>query len=386
MGIKNSYEAHHKIVISEKNIEDIVHLTNKYVKNKSNPDKSIELLDMICANKKMKGISLKSLAEINEKINKITKEKEQYIYQDDYDKAALCKEKENDLRQKLNTIKNSYENKINYNDILEVLAKYAKLPLLQDKKQTFTNLKNNLKEKIWGQEKAVQSILKNIWIKLNVDNKPLSLLLTGPSGVGKTETVKIIADSLFLGNLIRIDMSEYNLDTSVNKLIGVSAGYVGYDDSYLFQKVLENPYSILLVDEIEKAHPRVLNLFLQILDEGFVTSARGEKIDFSNTMIFMTSNVVNKNSVGFVDKENNNFNEIFSKEFLGRFNDIICYKELSPEILEKYINTNLKNNKIKAEDILKEANCKLYGLRNLKHLIDKYNSELDIETLYENMV
>lgn len=379
LGIKNDYEKHHDIKISETNIDDIIKLTIQYMKQKSNPDKSIELLDMICASKKMKVIPLQSLSELNEERLRIIKEKENYIYHDDYENASLCKERENKILEKIEKLKANYENKITYEDILEVVAKKTKVPLLKNKKELFNDLQKDLKENIIGQDEAIDLVLKNVWIKLNQDGKPLSLLLTGPSGVGKTETVKVISDSIFNGNIIRLDMSEYNLDTAVNKLIGVSAGYVGYDDAYIFRKVLDNPYSIILVDEIEKAHPRVLNLFLQILDEGFVTDAKGEKIDFSNTMIFMTSNVVNKKNVGFINNMDNSMNEVFSKEFLGRFNDIVSYKLLDKSLLKKYVNKYLKNEKINVDDILKEADCEQYGLRNLKHLIDKYNSELDIE-------
>ena len=174
-------------------------------------------------------------------------------------------------------------------------------------------------------------------------------------------------------------MSEYNLETSVNRLIGVSAGYVGYEDQYIFRSVLEHPYSIILVDEIEKAHPRVLNLFLQILDEGFVTSSKGEKIDFTHTSIFMTSNVVDHESVGFVQNKNQTLNETFSKEFLGRFSDIITFTQLKEEVLKEYTKKNLTNKSVTFETLEKQAECEKYGLRNLKKLISKYNSEIDIE-------
>ena len=239
-------------------------------------------------------------------------------------------------------------------------------------------MKKNLENHILGQEKATEKILKNVWWKLNHSNKILSLLLIGPSGVGKTETVKWISKSLNT-NLIRLDMSEYNLETSVNRLIGVSAGYVGYTDQYIFRKVLDNPYSVILVDEIEKAHPRVLNLFLQILDEGFVTSAEGEKIDFTHTMLFMTSNAIQIESVGFIKEKNSSFEQNFSKEFLGRFTDIVPYCKMKSEILKEYIKKHLVNAKINQDTLIEEAECDKYGMRNLKNLISKYNNEIDIE-------
>ncbi len=386
LGIKKDYETHHDIQISEQNITDIVRLTNQYIKQKSNPDKSIELLDMVCASKKINGVSLQNIYDLNNKIKEIKHKKDNYIYNDDYENASLCKKEENRLLKKLKGLKNKNQSTISYEDILTIVEKKTKIPLLKNKEKMFTTLKNNLKTKIFGQDKAIDLILKNVWIKLNKDGKPLSLLLLGPSGVGKTESVKVIADSIFNGNLIRLDMSEFNLDTSVNKLIGVSAGYIGYNDAYIFRKIIDNPYSIILVDELEKAHPRVLNLFLQILDEGFVTNAMGEKIDFTNTMIFMTSNVINKKNVGFISHDCDNLTEVFSKEFLGRFNDIIFYKSLDSDLLKNYVSNNLKNKKISVESVLEEAECDKYGLRNLKNLINKYNSELDIEILLKNVI
>jgi ATP-dependent Clp protease ATP-binding subunit ClpC len=377
--ISSSYEKHHNIKISDKNIDDIIYLADKYITNKNNPDKSIDILDMVCSSKKIESISFSKIDKINNELIKLRNKKNNYIYQDNYEQASICKSKENEYIEKIDKLKNNYNKEITYDDILKVIAKKTNIPLLENKKEVFNNIKKNLTYEIKGQDKALNKILKNIWLKLNGMDMPLSLLLIGPSGVGKTKTVKIISDSIKNSKLIRLDMSEYNLDTSVNKLIGVSAGYVGYDDSYVFRSVIDNPYSIILVDEIEKAHPRVLNLFLQILDEGFITNASGEKIDFKKTLIFMTSNVINKKGVGFINSTNNNLIECFSKEFLGRFTDIVSYDYLSDEVLDEYIKIYLKNNKISREEIKKEAECSLYGLRNLQHLINKYNSELDIE-------
>lgn len=379
LGVKEEYERHHDLTITDENITDIVELANKYIRVKSNPDKSIDLLDMICARQKIKGISFKELDTLNRKLESLKKEKREAIKNNDYDIATRCKEQENLLCLQIEKLSKTTKNTITKQDILETLEKKTNIPILENKKELFLQLKNNLERNILGQNKAIQKILKNIWMKLNESTKPLALLLNGPSGVGKTETVKWISKSIKKSNLIRLDMSEYNLDTSINKLIGVSAGYVGYEDSFIFRSVLDNPYSIVLVDEIEKAHPRVLNLFLQIMDEGFVTSAKGEKIDFTNTMIFMTSNVVSNKSVGYMNKENNSLQEFFSKEFLGRFTDVITFETLPDAILKEYTKKNLNNKNVKFDKLKKEAECDKYGLRNLKNLIQKYNSELDIE-------
>ena len=379
LGIKKEYEKHHALSISEKNIKDIVTLSNKYLPTKSNPDKSIDLLDMICASKKIKKIHFAAIENLTKELENIKKQKEQFIYEDNYEQASLCKREENLLSLQIKKLMKTEKTEITYEDILETISKKTNIPLLENKKELFLQIKKDLKEKIKGQEKAISLLLKNVWLKLNGYEKPLSLLLVGPSGVGKTETVKTIADTISKSHFIRLDMSEYNLDTSVNKLIGVSAGYVGYEDDYVFRNVLDNPYAVLLIDEIEKAHPRVLNLFLQILDEGFVTSSRGEKIDFKNTMLFMTSNVINQTGVGFMKKETDMLQENFSKEFLGRFTDIIPFENIREDILRTYIKENLVNQKVKYEELLKEAECEKFGFRNLKHLIEKYNSELDIE-------
>lgn len=379
LGVKEEYERHHKLSISEENIKDIVFYADKYIKTKSNPDKSIDLLDMICASKKVKGISYLELDKLNKRLEEIKNEKKQAIKKNDYDLATRLKEQENLITLQINKHTNRKNRKITKQDILETLEKKTNIPLLENKKEILLEIKQNLQNHILGQNKAKQQLLKDIWLKLNDMPKPLAILLNGPSGVGKTETVKWIAKSIKKSNFLRLDMSEYNLDISVNKLIGASAGYVGYEDSYIFRSILDNPYSIILVDEIEKAHPRVLNLFLQIMDEGFITSAKGEKIDFSNTMIFMTSNVMGSISVGFTNKENSSLNENFTKEFLGRFTDVITFDFLNDTILREYTKKNLTNKTIKFSQIKKEAECEKYGLRNLKNLIEKYNNEIDIE-------
>ena len=200
--------------------------------------------------------------------------------------------------------------------------------------------------------------------------------MVGPSGCGKTSSIKIISDTL-KNNLIRLDMSEYNLETSVNKLIGVSHGYVGYEDDFIFNKVRYNPYSIILVDEIEKAHPAVLNLFLQIMDEGFIHDSHGEIIDFSHTLIFMTSNAYKNKTMGFGD-EKNKLDETFTEEFLGRFDEIIDFKELEKEEILEYLKDKMLNKDIDLNNLLKEINYQNYGFRYVNKVINKYNLKINI--------
>ncbi len=379
-GIKQEYENHHKITISDKNINDIVMLSDRYIKQKNNPDKSIDLLDMICSFKKVKSIRYEDINKLNEELNINNKKLEDSILNNNYEEAINYKIKSDKLNKKIENLQQENNNKVTKEDILEVISKNTNIPLLEDKNEILKKIKEILNNNILGEKEAINKIIKNIWIKLNNNPKVLSMLLLGPSGVGKTCTVKLIAEAMGV-NLIRLDMSEYNLETSVNKLIGVSSGYVGYNDNYVLRKVLDNPYSIILIDEIEKASKEVLNLFLQILDEGFITNSCGEKIDFSNTMIFATSNIVNKPNVGFSNKLNNNVVESFQPEFLGRFTEVINFKNIDNDILIEYINNNLRNKNIDANILIKEANCEKFGFRNLRNLINKYNNEIDIEIM-----
>ena len=171
-------------------------------------------------------------------------------------------------------------------------------------------------------------------------------------------------------------MSEYNLETSVNKLIGVSHGYIGYDDEYIFNKVKYNPYSIILVDEIEKAHPSVLNLFLTIMDEGIITDAHGETIDFSHALIFMTSNAIKNINVGFTNIGNSDLTESFSEEFLARFDDIIYFETLTKKDVLEYLKEKIEDKDIDYDSILNEINYQKYGFRNINKVIDKYNMKI----------
>jgi len=373
LNIKSEYEEHHNLKITQENIEDIVSLANKYIHNKNNPDKAIDLLDTVCAKVKNNLKNTNILSDLKNKLKKVIEAKERNVLLNNFDAALKYRKEELKLKAELDkTIKNKCTI-ITKNDILKVIENKSNVPVLEDKRQIFNRIKENLSHKIYGQNKAIEKILKNIKVKLNGTNKPLSLLLVGPTGVGKTESVKVIADSISKkSKLIRLDMSEYNLETSVNKLIGTSAGYVGYDDECIFKQVKLNPFSVILVDEIEKAHPKVLNLFLQILDEGFITDSKGEKIYFENTCIFMTSNVTNNTKMGFNNIVNNNIEEILTKEIIGRFDDIISFDSIDEKTVRKYLkNLNLDNN-VNLEKIIAESEFAKYGLRNVKNVVSKH--------------
>jgi len=374
MGLKSSYESHHGITISNENINDIVTLGNKYIFGKKNPDKTIDLLDSICAYVKRKNTSDDITKKLEKESESLNKEKENYVKKSLYDKALDICLKINELEEKIKNIKETKSNIITKEDILKVIEQKSNIPMFLNKSELLNKIKNILDTNIYSEKDAINKILSNLNIYFNKD-KNLKLLLLGPSGVGKTSSVKLISKEL-KNNLIRLDMSEYNLETSVNKLIGVSHGYIGYDDEYIFNKVKYNPYSIILVDEIEKAHPSVLNLFLTIMDEGFITDAHGETIDFSHALIFMTSNAIKNINVGFTNIGNIDLTESFSEEFLARFDDIIYFETLTKKDVLEYLKEKIEDKDIDYDSILNEINYQKYGFRNINKVIDKYNMKI----------
>lgn len=369
--IRPVYEHHHHVKITDEFIHNLVELTNKYIFHKNNPDKCIDILDLVCARANSRNYP-DSTFDTEERLNKLRLEKEEWIAKQKYDKALSLKGMEIELEKSLAKEKKPSHIHLKKKDLLEVIAERSNIPILENKMDICKKVQTALDEKLIGQKSAKVQLLSHLEYHLLHDDGPLSLLLAGPSGVGKTESVKIIHEAMGTLPLIRIDMSEYNLETSVNKLIGVAAGYVGYDDAYVFREVKDHPYSIILIDEIEKAHPKVLNLLLQILDEGFVTDAKGDKIYFGNTLIFMTTNLGGKPSVGFVQNQTSDLQDFFSKELLGRMDDIITFDPMSEEDVKNYI---LKQNKdMKPEEmqvILTSCDYQKYGLRNVKNMLRK---------------
>ena len=354
--IRPSFEKHYNIKITEENIKNIVSLTDRYVLDRFNPDKSIDLLDSVCAMKEVESTKEKDISKLKDKLLNIVKKKENMVKKNNFDEALKYRSMEIKLQEKIDKEENT-PNKITAKDIKEMLERKNNILFIEN---DFENLENYLLDNIIGQNNVVREIINAL--KQKEEDLPISILLTGSTGVGKTKTVKEIAKYLDIP-LIRLDLSEYNESVSITRLIGASAGYVGYDDENIFEKVRMNPHSIILLDELEKAHPNVINLFLQILDEGYVTNSKGEKIDFKNTYIFMTSNAMINQKIGFM-KGKSNYQDSFSKEFLARITAKINYNNITEEMIKEY----LDKKGIEDYSLVKDFDYENQGFRGL----DKY--------------
>lgn len=355
--IKPSFEHHYNIIITKENIKEIVNLTDKYILNRYNPDKSIDLLDSVCAMKEVEFSKEKIINELKQKLKKLKSKKEEMVKRNNFKDALNYRTKEITLEKQIEKEKNKPKT-ITSNDIKNVLLRKENIPSI---KINWNDLNNYLNEQIIGQTNQIKEIINSL--KEKEEDYPSSILLSGPTGVGKTQTVKLISKYLNIP-IIRLDMSEYSDASSISRLIGTSQGYVGYDDECIFDRVKMQPCSIILLDELEKAHPSVINLFLQILDEGYITNSKGEKIDFKNTYIFMTTNALLNTPIGFI-KKGGNLQNNFSKEFLGRITSQIYYNEVNEEMFNEY----LSRMGIKKSDIISSFDYKSKGFRGLNKFL-----------------
>ena len=365
--VKPSFEKHYNIKITKENIKDIVNLTTTYIVDKKNPDKSLDILDSVCAMKEVDNYSLNKINNLKNVQKNIIKEKEEMVKENDFKKALFLHKEQLNITNKINKL-NKQQSKITTKDITNLLRRKYNIPIL---KYDFASLEKYLNDNIFAQENAIKKIITTI---TNHDKtKPLSIMITGSTGVGKTETVKKIAKFLNMP-LLKIDMSEFNSEIAITRLIGASAGYIGYEDGGLFDKIKMEPYTCILIDEIEKASPNVLNLFLQILDEGIITNAKGEPINFKNTYIFATSNIKGTKKIGFMES-NTNYNFAFSKELIARFNTIIEYNDITLDDIKAYLNKkNIKDIDLSNFDYQKQ------GFRGLDKYIE-YNKKNSIKNL-----
>ena len=364
-GIKKYYEEYHKVKISSDVIKQAVIMSEKYIHDRFLPDKAIDILDEACSRINLENKELFKLEMLKQELLQVQAEKEEVIAADsteDYQKAADLKTRECQLIEQIDKLNSKMKLKqLTIQDIANVIESWTKIPvkkITEAETQKLLNLEANLHKRVIGQEEAVNAVSRAIRRNragLKSTKRPPSFIFVGPTGVGKTELAKSLAYEMFGSedSIIRVDMSEYMESHSTAKLIGAPPGYVGYDDAgQLTEKVKRKPYSIILLDEIEKAHPDVFNILLQVLDDGKLTDSQGNTVSFSNTIIIMTSNAgsnLNNNSIGFgkqtMDKGKilDSLKEVFRPEFLNRVDEIVSFNPLTKEQLLQIVDLMLKD-------------------------------------------
>ena len=408
-GIKKYYEDFHKVKISNDIIKQTVIMSEKYIHDRFLPDKAIDILDEACSRINLKNKDLYQLEILKNELKKIQEEKEEAALADsteDYKKAADLKMKECTLQEQIDTLSKKLKIKnVTLSDIAEVIEHWTKIPvqkITEKESQKLLNLENSLHKNVIGQDDAVKAVSRAIRRNragLQSTKRPPSFIFVGPTGVGKTKLAKTLAYEMFgdENSIIRVDMSEYMESHSTSKLIGSPPGYVGYDDAgQLTDKVKRHPYSIILLDEIEKAHPDVFNILLQVLDDGRLTDSQGNVVNFENTIIIMTSNAgsqITHSSIGFgANKEANknkvldSLRETFRPEFLNRVDEIVVFDQLDKNQLLDIIDLMLSetskvlsdkniimNVSPEAKNFLLEKGTDIkYGARPLRRAIQRY--------------
>ncbi len=407
-GIKKYYEEYHKVKISSDVIRQAVIMSEKYIHDRFLPDKAIDILDEACSRINLENKELYKLEMLKQELSQVQAEKEEVVAADsteDYQRAADLKTRECQLIEQIDKLNSKMKLKqLTVQDIANVIESWTKIPvkkITEAETQKLLNLETNLHKRIIGQDEAVSSVARAIRRNragLQTTKRPPSFIFVGPTGVGKTELAKSLAYEMFGSedSIIRIDMSEYMESHSTSKLIGAPPGYVGYDDAgQLTDKVKRKPYSIILLDEIEKAHPDVFNILLQVLDDGKLTDSQGNSVSFSNTIIIMTSNAgsnLNNNSIGFGGQTANknkildSLKDIFRPEFLNRVDEIVAFDPLTKEQLLQIVDLMLQNTikALKEKDIKIEVSDKAknyllekgtdikFGARPLRRAIQRY--------------
>lgn len=411
--LKPIYEKFHKVILQPELLEDIVKLSAKYIYDRSEPDKSIDIMDEVCSRVSIKETKIdKEITSLELEIDKLDKLKNSYIIENNIDKAYTYRKKEIVLQEKLNNLMlniNRNNKIVTIKDVANVIHTKTQIPvyeILKDDAKVVKNIEKQLRDSIVGQDEAIKNLIditKRIKFGYKSDNKCISFLFVGPSGTGKTALSKIYANLLVGGkNLIRLDMSEYADVTSVNKIVGSAPGYVGYDDNKnILDEIRNKPYSVILLDEIEKAHPQVINLFYQILDDGLIKDSKGNTIKFNNNIIIMTSNIgYEKNNVGFNNKvESTVLNELkneLSLPFVNRIDNIILFNHLTEEnirniiknkinvLKKKYANVTIKISKNAVNEIVELSNYYDFGARKVDKIIKSKLENVIIDSILDN--
>ena len=408
-GIKQYYEDYHHVKISNDIIRQIVNMSEKYIHDRFLPDKAIDILDEACSKINLNDKDLYDLEVLNNQLKEVQAKKEEAAQADsteDYQKAAELKTQECALLEQIDNLKKRMQPKdLTTQDIANVIESWTKIPvnkITEEETKKLLNLEDNLHKRIIGQNEAVEAVSKAIRrnrVGLKSTKRPPSFIFVGPTGVGKTELAKALAYEMFGSekSIIRFDMSEYMESNSTAKLIGAPPGYVGYDDAgQLTERVKRNPYSIILLDEIEKAHNDVFNILLQVLDDGRLTDAQGNTVSFENTIIIMTSNAgsnLNTNSIGFGGTSEASKNrmlgalkDLFRPEFLNRIDEIVAFDSLTNEQLLQIVDLMVSDTQKVLNDrnigliltdeakkyVLTKGTDLKYGARPLRRAIQRY--------------
>ena len=419
-GLKEKYEAHHDVEIEEEALKAAVHMSCRYINDRFLPDKAIDVLDESCSKVKLRGFKVpENIVGTEIRCGKLEQEKEAALKAGDIEKASELHREQKEAEKKLEQAKKRFNKKnekkkvpVTEEDVADVISMWTRIPvtrLNESESERLKKLDKTLEKRVIGQEEAIQALSKAVKrgrVGLKDPARPIgSFLFLGPTGVGKTELSKALAEALF-GNeedMIRVDMSEYMEKHSVSKMIGSPPGYVGHEDGgQLSEKVRRNPYSVILFDEIEKAHPDVFNILLQVLDDGHITDSQGRKVDFRNTVIIMTSNagakaIIEPKKLGFTQQEDqkadyksmkanvmDEVKQLFRPEFLNRIDEIIVFHPLNEDNMKKIVGLMCKEVVQRAKEqleiilvvrdsvkkhIVETGSDKKYGARPLRRAV-----------------
>lgn len=410
--LRDTYSNYHKTIIEDNIIDLIIELSNKYIKTRYQPDKAIDILDEVCAHVSLKeNNKIKKYNELNKKLSNILKEKKKCLLQKDYNKASFYKELENDLMSKINKLELflsiEKNNIVTKEDVIKIVERKSNVPIYELKDFNNKDIKEFeyiLKNNIIGHDNIICELIKiykTLKLGFRDDNTCYSMMFTGPSGVGKTELAKLFSKRIS-NNVIKLDMSEYSEAHTISKLIGSPAGYVGYNDNKnILEQVKDNPFSIIILDEIEKAHSNIVNLLYQILDEGKLKDSKGEDIYFNNAMIIMTSNIgFNNKEIGFntCGKIKNELKEYFGIPFINRIDNVITFNTLKSDDIRKIVknklsklknkyknkNINIKINKNVIDEVIDLSNYEEFGARKIDKIIKNKIEDIIINEILDS--
>ena len=402
------YENYHKVKISDDVISEIVSLSDRYIYDRKMPDKAIDVMDEVCSRTSVSLYKSDNMNEIIDKLSEVKNLKNESIMNNNFNEAFLYKKTEMILEDKKNKIElksaNKCYRKIKKDDVFKIVEEKSKIPIYRDTVRAFDKFETFISNAVFGQDEAIKLVCdtfkKNSFSRAK--GKPISFLFVGPTGVGKTLLAKEYGKYFYGDNIIRVDMSEYRESHSVSKMIGSPPGYVGYtDNKNVFEQVKDNPYSLIILDEIEKGSREVINLFLQVLDEGEAKNSKGEVINFSNTTIIMTSNLgCAKSSIGFSDNVNyEDINKFFGLEFVNRIGNVVKFNKIDDVTSRRLVNSKLSNLRkfYKNKDIVCSFSNKLvseivnlcqyekYGARKIDGIISDRVESVIIDKILEGV-